>query len=597
MGCSIHRTVTHGDTPRARDSTHRCIASAKVQSNTIQQLQGDYFASSAELASKKQRLVTTSLPKTEHATATRREHCTHTRMAGELATHTQYPHAAVLLKLSNTAAVVVTHKGTSILRNTLDCMAAAAAAGVAVTKTAEVAIAKIATASVFAVTPAAGVACAGGVLVLGGTALFVTMRRRGAATAAEMRHVPPAQTPAGVAPRQAHDEQAAQIAALQRRERELAAAAEASRQEALRLEQTVDDLAAAREAAETHAAAVEMRSRVAIDAARALTRELARQGEVAQRVEDELRAVTERTASDVALARQAEVEARTAADAATREAEALRAQQAAQEARRREQMEREAALSSAELKHLDTIGFDVSHYNIAVVGPSGAGKSTFINSMRGLFAGQPGAATVGTGAQTTTESARFPMPGADHIVFWDEPGGDTLDFPAATYFERRCLHRFDCIIAMYNGRFTAVMSAIISEALKRGVRVLVVYTKMDVEVHNERNNWFEPMSAEVAETALRERVRDNVAAEVQRLRSAADPSEVSTSASAVPLFFIDSILMVQGKWRFDEKALKLEVVRCFAPRLGGAMTAEELWAHVTAIAGEDAAEWQVPREE
>jgi predicted GTPase len=461
--------------------------------------------------------------------------------------------------------------------------------------------------------------------VAGGIAFYLR-RKRGAATAAEMRFVPEARKTA-VAARKTAEDSETKTAEVPELESLLAAEHEALRleQEARahvaplapleHIQQKLDDLtvvvvaagvdiAAAREAAEIRAVSIEMRSRVAIAAAKKAAAEAVRQGEVAKRVEDEVLAVTERTASEVALARQAEVGARTAVDAATREAEALRAelarlraQQAARDAHHRKQMEEEAALWAAELRHMEAIGFDVSHYNIAVAGPAGTGKSTFINSMRGLFSDDPGAATVGTGAQTTTESARFPMPGADHIVFWDEPGGDTLDFPAATYFERRCLRHFDCIIAMYNGRFTAVMSAIISEALKRGVRVLVVYTKMDVEVHNERNNWFEPMSAEVAETALRERVRDNVAAEVQRLRSAADPSEVSTSASAVPLFFIDSILMVQGKWRFDEKALKLEVVRCFAPRLGGAMTAEELWAHVTAIAGEDAAEWQVPREE
>jgi energy-coupling factor transporter ATP-binding protein EcfA2 len=325
---------------------------------------------------------------------------------------------------------------------------------------------------------------------------------------------------------------------------------------------------------------------------------------VAQRVEDAVLAVTERTASEVALARQAEAQARTAVDAATREVEGLRAelarlraQQAARDAHHRKQMEQEAALWAAELRHMEAIGFDVSHYNIAVAGPAGTGKSTFINSMRGLLSDDPGAATVGTGAQTTTESARFPMPGADHIVFWDEPGGDTLDFPAATYFERRCLRHFDCIIAMYNGRFTAVMSAIVHEALKRCVPVLIVYTKMSVDVRNEQGNRRVRVSAADAEAALRKRVRGNIVDELRKLRVAADPSEVSNSASAVPLFFVDSVLMVQGKWRFDEKALKLEVVRCFAPRLGGAMTAEELWAHVAAIAGEDAAEWQVPREE
>jgi energy-coupling factor transporter ATP-binding protein EcfA2 len=395
----------------------------------------------------------------------------------------------------------------------------------------------------------------------------------GGGTVTEIKYVPdPALTAAAAAAQRQLEEQAKQIEELQRKEGEMAAAAETARQ---------------------HARQLEEQSR-------------ARAAQLQKEVED-VRAAAERTASDLTAARQ-EAEARAAAierkaeeearearvaiDAATKaasdaasEAERLRAEQAAREAYQRELEAQEAARWAAEEEHLRSIGFNKGHYNFVVVGPSGAGKSTFINSLRGLYRDDPGAAKVGTGRQMTMESARYPMPGAEHIVLWDEPGGDTADFPADTYCGRRCLRHFDAVIALYNNRFSAVMSAIIPQAYKLGVPVIIVYTKVDLDVKNELGGRRIPLSAADVEAALRQRVRDNIAAELAEWSQRGD---VTVPPSAIPVYFIDSVLMVQGESRFDEMALKRELVRCTVARLGGEMTAEELWARVTAAAEADA---------
>ena len=80
------------------------------------------------------------------------------------------------------------------------------------------------------------------------------------------------------------------------------------------------------------------------------------------------------------------------------------------------------------------------------------------------------------------ESAPYPHPAAPYVVFWDMPGGDTDAFPAATYFEDRCLHRFDCLIVLYPGRFTGVCSHIIKKGFEQHKTVLIVCTSTDEKV-------------------------------------------------------------------------------------------------------------------
>jgi GTP-binding protein EngB required for normal cell division len=285
------------------------------------------------------------------------------------------------------------------------------------------------------------------------------------------------------------------------------------------------------------------------------------------------KAAREKAAHDAAVeaARQARAQAE-------REQEKLRAERAAAEAAAAEAAAAEAARRAAEEEHLRTIGFSKDDFNIAVVGGSGVGKTTFLNSARGLYADDDGAAVSRPGAEATMKTARYPMPGAPRIVWSDHPGGDTRRFPANEYPERRCIDRYDVIMVLYNNRFTAVVSAVIAFARQRGIPIVLVYTKMDIDVRNEQVSRGGLTEAD-AEAAVRERVRDDVANELRRLDGG-----VSVAPTDMPVYFIDSVLMLRGELRFDEKALFRAVGTIAARRRDAVVKTgpEELLTHVQA---------------
>jgi energy-coupling factor transporter ATP-binding protein EcfA2 len=131
---------------------------------------------------------------------------------------------------------------------------------------------------------------------------------------------------------------------------------------------------------------------------------------------------------------------------------------------------------------LSATGFSAHDRNIAVVGTTGAGKSTLVNSLRGLLATDPGAAAARAGFETTEWCARYPHPADRSLVLWDMPGGDTDAFPAATYFEDRCLHRFDCLVMVYAGRFTAACEQIMKKGAAHRKSLIIVCTLTDEKV-------------------------------------------------------------------------------------------------------------------
>lgn len=72
--------------------------------------------------------------------------------------------------------------------------------------------------------------------------------------------------------------------------------------------------------------------------------------------------------------------------------------------------------------------------NIGVVGLSGCGKSTLINSIRGLFPNDPGAAKTDV-KECTQFPTPYPFPKNENIVIWDLPG-ISPSFPLESYLER-----------------------------------------------------------------------------------------------------------------------------------------------------------------
>lgn len=68
-----------------------------------------------------------------------------------------------------------------------------------------------------------------------------------------------------------------------------------------------------------------------------------------------------------------------------------------------------------------------SKLNICFIGESRSGKSTLINSLRGLYPMDAGAASSAVN-QCTMFPRPYPNPESPNILFWDAPGVNTNEF-------------------------------------------------------------------------------------------------------------------------------------------------------------------------
>ena len=72
---------------------------------------------------------------------------------------------------------------------------------------------------------------------------------------------------------------------------------------------------------------------------------------------------------------------------------------------------------------------------IGVIGESHSGKSSFINTIRGLKSGEPGAAPVKY-RECTRQPTPYEYPKNPLVTLWDLPGVGTNNFPQETYMEK-----------------------------------------------------------------------------------------------------------------------------------------------------------------
>lgn len=123
-------------------------------------------------------------------------------------------------------------------------------------------------------------------------------------------------------------------------------------------------------------------------------------------------------------------------------------------------------------------------FHFAVTGVSGAGKSSLINAFRGLRNRDQGATPTGA-VETTMDITRFPDPSPQNpFVWYDVPGSGTLNTPDWQYFNAQGLYVFDCIVILFDSRFTMSDLAMLVNCKRFNIPTYIVRSKSDAHIRN-----------------------------------------------------------------------------------------------------------------
>ena len=123
-------------------------------------------------------------------------------------------------------------------------------------------------------------------------------------------------------------------------------------------------------------------------------------------------------------------------------------------------------------------------FHFAVAGISGSGKSSLVNAFRGLCSRDAGAAAVGV-TETTLQMTRYPDANPENpFVWYDIPGAGTLKCRDWQYFNDQGLYVFDCIIVLFDNRFTVTDIAILLNARRFNIPTYIVRSKADQHIRN-----------------------------------------------------------------------------------------------------------------
>lgn len=293
-------------------------------------------------------------------------------------------------------------------------------------------------------------------------------------------------------------ERAAREAEEQRRrehEAQLAAerAAQAAREEAERIRREVE---AARRAARIAQEQAEARARAERERQEKMRRELEEEQERARAAAEAARQAAIAAEQEEARRRRAREEAMEIARREQAAAEAA-ARKAAEEARKaqeeREKVERQlkegiqpvVMPTADELRAAkEKIEYQDGIFHFAVAGMAGSGKSSLINALCGASNQDPNAAPTGV-VETTLEIGRYSDPNhADQFAWYDVPGSGTLKIPDWQYFNSQGLYVFDCIIVLFNNRFTMTDQAILTNCRRFKIPTFIVRSKADQHIRN-----------------------------------------------------------------------------------------------------------------
>ena len=162
------------------------------------------------------------------------------------------------------------------------------------------------------------------------------------------------------------------------------------------------------------------------------------------------------------------------------------AREATLQAERRIWEGRRSILFPTRLQYEETrhkLQYELGIFHLAVSGLSGSGKSSLINALRGLRNASKRAAPVGV-KETTSEVVRYPDATGKPYAWYDVPGAGTLSIPEWQYFTDQGLYIFDCIIVVFDARFTATDIAILRNCVAFQIPTFIVRSKSRQHIVN-----------------------------------------------------------------------------------------------------------------
>ncbi|PPR03923.1 hypothetical protein CVT24_008109 [Panaeolus cyanescens] len=253
--------------------------------------------------------------------------------------------------------------------------------------------------------------------------------------------------------------------------------------------------------------------------------------ETMERAEQErVRAEREKAESErqAAEARRQEEEAKEQAERMRRLAEEMRVQ-AEEAARKAEEAKREAEdrlmrgippdlhpNAEERMGFRERYGLQTNKINIAIVGESGTGKSTLLNSIRGLSAGDDGAAAAGFD-ETTEVVEGYLDPCKPFIMWYDVPGANTPNVKGWTYFIDQGLYVFDILVVVFSGRFTETAGTLLENANKCSIPTFLVRTKADSLMRCAKEDTYPHLSDGAAKELVAKNTRDMVAKNLKKM--------------------------------------------------------------------------------
>ena len=278
------------------------------------------------------------------------------------------------------------------------------------------------------------------------------------------------------------------------RQEEAARAIEKAQEEKRKME--ADMAEAERQAAQAKADAEAAAASFREDAAR-LAQQAAEEKERAKQVEEQARLAEAAAKEEVARAQKVAEEERRRADAARADAERaakVEAEETQKAVAAKEEAERRwkkgiqpiVTPTSEELEETKRrVQYEEGKFHLAIAGIAGSGKSSLINALRGLQNETDGNAAPTGVTETTREIGRYPDDDPQHPFIWyDIPGAGTQKITDWQYFNEQGLYVFDCILLLFDIRFTITDIAVLTNAKRFNIPTYIVRSKADQHIRN-----------------------------------------------------------------------------------------------------------------